>query len=527
MSKTQEYIDQYKEFAIQQMKRYGIPASVTLAQGILESSNGRSQLAQNENNHFGIKATKAWLAAGGGYGVYTDDRPNEKFCKYASVGDSYEHHSQFLKNNTRYAACFKLSPDDYKGWCMGLDKAGYATSGTYGPSLIKTIERLNLQDIDRQVMAEMRAEGRTFGQGATQTLPTGRSAAPMTQTAAQSPSTAYSMPVQRDEFLLVTSPYGMRMHPIDHVNKMHNGIDIKTNHEAVLATEQGGKVIDAGFDTKGGGNYVKLEYSREDGSKTQLTFCHLSEIKVKVGDTLQAGQPLGVSGSTGKSTGDHLHFSVKQVSPNGNVRQVDPAAYLAEIAQKGNLQQQALLNGQDLLAKYKSQDPNNGNALAQVNPEMSADDWMKKLRSSEDSGLDLGMNGGDPIVDMVTGAFTTLMAIAVQIDNKTEEDKKQMVTEAATTKSINLAPYMPNHSDCSISLQEGGKAILKVDGQARALSQADLSSLSNILGSSLTDDAKMKRVAVLVDNIVLSGKASQNYEQAVNQSQEQTNTIQR
>ena len=77
MSKNQEYIDQYKEFAIQQMKRYGIPASVTLAQGILESSNGKSQLAQNENNHFGIKATKAWLAAGGGYGVYTDDRPNE------------------------------------------------------------------------------------------------------------------------------------------------------------------------------------------------------------------------------------------------------------------------------------------------------------------------------------------------------------------------------------------------------------------------------------------------------------------
>lgn len=71
MSKTQEYIDQYKEFAIQQMKRYGIPASVTLAQGILESSNGRSQLAQNENNHFGIKATKAWLAAGGWlWGLY-------------------------------------------------------------------------------------------------------------------------------------------------------------------------------------------------------------------------------------------------------------------------------------------------------------------------------------------------------------------------------------------------------------------------------------------------------------------------
>lgn len=510
MSKNQEYIEKYKEFAMIQMRRYGIPASVTLAQGIIESSNGKSQLAQNENNHFGIKATQSWLAAGGSYGVYTDDRPNEKFCKYANVGDSYKHHSQFLKNNTRYAACFKLSPDDYKGWCMGLDKAGYATSGTYGSSLIKTIERLNLQDIDRQVMAQMLAGGKTFGVDDHQTL-----------------STAYSMPVQRDEFMLVTSPYGMRMHPIDNVRKMHNGIDINTNRDAVLATEHGGKVIDAGFDSKGGGNYVKLEYSREDGSKTQLIYCHLSEIKVKVGDTLQAGQQLGASGSTGKSNGDHLHFSVKQVAADGNARQVDPAAYLTEIAQKGNLRQQTLFNGQDLLAKYKVQDPANGNALAQVPPEMSADDWMKKILSSEDSGLDLGMNGGDPIIDMVTGAFTALMAIAVQIDNKTEEDKKQMVTEAATTRSINLAPYLPNHQDCSISIQEDGKAILKVDGLTKVMSQPDLYSLSNILYSSLTDEAKMKRIAVLVDNIVLSNKASQNYEQATSQSQEQINTIQR
>lgn len=521
MSKNQEYIDKYKEAAIQQMIRYGIPASVTLAQGIIESSNGKSQLALNENNHFGIKATKAWLDAGGGYGVYTDDKANEKFCKYNSVADSYEHHSQFLKNNQRYAACFKLSPDDYKGWCMGLDKAGYATSGTYGPSLIKTIERLNLQDIDRQVMEQMKAEGKSFG---VETNPQQK----QTPTATVSPqSGGYSMPVKRDEFMLVTSPFGMRMHPIDHVNKMHNGIDIKTNHDALLATENGGKVIGAGFDNKGGGNFVKLEYDRADGSKTQVTYYHLSEIKVKVGDVVSAGQQLGVSGSTGKSTGDHLHLGVKQISADGNARHIDPAAYLAEIAQKGNLQQQALLNGQDLLAKYKTQDPATGNTLAQVNTNMSADDWMKKLLSSEDSGLDLGMNGGDPIVEMVTGAFTALMAIAVQIDNKSEEEKKQMVTDAATTKTFDLTPYMPNHHDCSINIQEGGKAILKVDGMTKAMSQADLNNLSNILNSSLDEDAKMKRITMLIDNIVLSGKASQNYEQAVSQSQEQTNTIQR
>lgn len=525
MSKNQEYIEKYKEASIQQMIRYGIPASVTLAQGIIESSNGKSQLAQNENNHFGIKATKAWLDAGGGYGVYTDDKPNEKFCKYNSVADSYEHHSQFLKNNQRYANCFKLSPDDYKGWCMGLDKAGYATSGTYGPSLIKTIERLNLQEIDKQVMEQMQREGKTFGVQ-NPSLPTGQNVTPPTPSQ-QSQSSDYSMPVKRDEFMLVTSPYGMRMHPIDHVMKMHNGIDIKTNHDALLATENGGKVIRAGYDSKGGGNFVTLEYNREDGSKTQLTYCHLSEIKVKVGDTVRAGQQLGVSGSTGKSTGDHLHFAVKQIASDGNARQLDPAAYLAEIAQKGNLQQQALLNGQDLLAKYKTQDPANGNALAQVNTNMSADDWMKKLLSSEDSGLDIGMNGGDPIIELVTGAFTSLMAIAVQIDNKSEEDKRQMVTDAAVTKSIDLTPYMPNHQDCSISIQDGGKAILKVDGLTKTMSQAELNSLSNILNSSLDDDAKMNRIVTLVSNISLSSKASQNYEQAVSQSQEQTNVIQR
>ena len=99
MSKNQQYAMKYAEYAMEQMRRYGIPASVTLAQGILESSNGQSRLAQNENNHFGIKATPAWIAEGGRYGIYTDDKPNEKFCSYDSVGDSYEHHSRFLKRN--------------------------------------------------------------------------------------------------------------------------------------------------------------------------------------------------------------------------------------------------------------------------------------------------------------------------------------------------------------------------------------------------------------------------------------------
>lgn len=110
MSKNIEYAEKYAVYAMEQMRKYGIPASVTLAQGILESSNGQSRLALNENNHFGIKATPGWIAQGGKYGIYTDDKPNEKFCSYDSVGDSYEHHSKFLVENKRYAECFDLSP---------------------------------------------------------------------------------------------------------------------------------------------------------------------------------------------------------------------------------------------------------------------------------------------------------------------------------------------------------------------------------------------------------------------------------
>lgn len=87
MSKNQEYIQQYAEYAMEQMRRYGIPASVTLAQGICESASGQSELSRKGNNHFGIKATSSWIENGGKYLVYTDDRPNEKFCQYANVGD--------------------------------------------------------------------------------------------------------------------------------------------------------------------------------------------------------------------------------------------------------------------------------------------------------------------------------------------------------------------------------------------------------------------------------------------------------
>ena len=154
MSKASDYVDKYAEAAMEQMRKYGIPASVTLAQGILESASGQSELSRKGNNHFGIKATKTWLDGGGRYLVYTDDKPNEKFCQYASVADSYEHHSLFLKGNKRYSNLFELSPDDYVGWTRGLQEDGYASSKQYASSLQALIRQNGLDKYDRMVMQE-------------------------------------------------------------------------------------------------------------------------------------------------------------------------------------------------------------------------------------------------------------------------------------------------------------------------------------------------------------------------------------
>ena len=138
------YIDKYKEWAIEQMHQYGIPASITLAQGLLESNAGRSRLATQANNHFGIKVGGSWT---GPYIVQSDDRPDDRFRKYKSVRDSYIDHSKFLQQK-RYQGLYRLSKTDYKGWARGLKAAGYATSPTYAEALIRVIEMYSLDQFD-------------------------------------------------------------------------------------------------------------------------------------------------------------------------------------------------------------------------------------------------------------------------------------------------------------------------------------------------------------------------------------------
>ena len=140
----QQYIEKYKQTAIDQMRRHHIPASITLAQALLESGAGRSYLATRANNHFGIKVGMGWK---GGYVTRDDDRKGEHFRKYKNAEESYEDHSLFLQQ-PRYKRLFSLDPQDYKGWARGLKACGYATLPTYAERLITIIETYDLSDYD-------------------------------------------------------------------------------------------------------------------------------------------------------------------------------------------------------------------------------------------------------------------------------------------------------------------------------------------------------------------------------------------
>ncbi len=155
----QQYIEKYKKLAVEERDLYGIPASITMAQGLCESDCGNSRLAREANNHFGIKCKKDWT---GQTISHDDDARGECFRKYASVEDSYRDHSVFLQGSARYASLFKLKPTDYQGWAYGLKAAGYATNPQYATQLIKLIEdyRLYLLD-DLETDAETLAAEKT------------------------------------------------------------------------------------------------------------------------------------------------------------------------------------------------------------------------------------------------------------------------------------------------------------------------------------------------------------------------------
>jgi flagellum-specific peptidoglycan hydrolase FlgJ len=147
-----KYIAKYKDISKKEMKDYGVPTSITLAQGILESQSGNSNLATQGNNHFGIKCHKNWR---GQTILHDDDESQECFRKYLNPEESFKDHSQFLATRKRYAFLFRLPKTDYESWARGLKRAGYATDPSYPEKLIYIIEKYNLNKLDKEVLESM------------------------------------------------------------------------------------------------------------------------------------------------------------------------------------------------------------------------------------------------------------------------------------------------------------------------------------------------------------------------------------
>lgn len=488
---------------MEQMRRYGIPASVTLAQGIIESADGRSTLANTANNHFGVKGTYH-----GNYVLADDDRPNEKFKKYDNVGQSYEDHSKVLMAQRYRKHTAGLSADDYRGWAAAIQRGGYASDKRYVNTLVSVIEGAGLQKYDAKVMQE---NGAKVSQPKTASVPNG----------------SYCMPVKREEFMLVTSPYGNREDPLNKgTMQVHHGIDIKTNKDAVLATEAKGTVVGVDHRTNtAGGKTVTVEYAREDGSRVRVQYMHLSEIAVKKGDTVNAGQKIGVSGATGtRVTGEHLHFGVINVSKDGKLQWVNPAAYLADISQKGNLKVEAQHNGRNLLADY--QPKGNGTVeQAQTTPE----NWLNKLMTSEDAAI--GMDGGHGLLGSLMQMLMTMLMLTMKMEGKSRDEKLAAINEAVTQRRIDLSSMTPNLKSACLTITEGGKAVLVThDGKKEyrhELSTEEQQRLNTILNSDGDDAARRQKIGSFVNAVTFSQQASENYEQIASGRQSQEQSLQR
>lgn len=322
------FFETYAPLAIEQQQKFGIPASVTLAQMALESGYGKGRAIREGNNAFCVKGEY-----NGHYILISDDKPNEKFKVYPSLRASFEDHSRVLMGKN-YAHCRGLDSSDYLGWCYGLQSgastgARYATDPRYSNRLIGIIESNDLAKYDKICLSSVKRAN--------------------VREAKERSRGRYAMPLGGDS-LVITSDIGHRNTGIEGASTNHNGIDLRANHAVIYATEPGKVIAVDNVGNSKSGKYVMVQHER-DGHKYTVSYCHLSQVDLKVGDSVNGGDKLGVSGNSsyrdfaGKTPlAPHLHLTVRK---DGSY--YDPKKYLAEVA---------VLGGIDIAVKKKNESEN-------------------------------------------------------------------------------------------------------------------------------------------------------------------------
>ena len=427
--------------------KYGVPASITLAQALLESSKGTSRQAQVNNNYFGL-------------------RRNGRYVAFGNAKDSFYYYVRTVTGGSAFRRNTAGIPtSDPNRYLNAICRSGYAEDKFYHGKIVNIINKMDLTQFDRQATAEAQRRGVREGylRGSKkcddyhpykeidenglsassvlendmfqQYAQSQNGSKDMGYTKFEKPLTfiagTWSMPVPSTDWE-ITGIFGKNRRGDAQVKAhKHGGIDFRTRdhdpngHVSALATEDHGKVIFAGG-SKTAGNMVKIEYDRPTGEKIVCTYMHLSKIKVHVGEEVNAGKEIGITGNTGHSHGAHLHF---EVARNGN--RTDPVEYLSEIGIRGGFNPHLVdvNTHSDLTAKYEKKmgivggtqqmAPQQGQLLAQLTQSGNPNDWMNLLMQQNQDVF----QGEDLMACIFSAAVHTMRTFALAIAAKDVDEQ--------------------------------------------------------------------------------------------------------
>ena len=328
---------------------------------------------------------------------------------------------------SRYRNCFNYSSTDYQNWAVQIRAAGYASDKTYAQKLINLIGENQLYKYDQMALEQARQRGVEIGYMRNSKA---------TSTPTSTPSKQLLNPLQGNWALPIdlskvrlSSEFG-----VNRPGHKHGGLDLSTKGQnlPVFATEDNGKVTAVKPNNGAAGNMITVEYNRQDGTKFQTTYMHLSQIGVKKDDIVNAGQQIGISGNTGDSTGPHLHFETKVLKQNGEWQRFNPALYLAELEVRGNMPVSLDKNGKDYLAEARSsmslgsgqagsqlRQDQNMRLLANITNSNDPNKWLAYLMQQNGEQA----TGQDMFSELISSMFKAALGLVMKIKADEVADK--------------------------------------------------------------------------------------------------------